>query len=194
MRKYWPIGLAVVLASLALLAGLHSSADEVEAWTMASRYTARIGFPFFIIAYVASSLVKIRPSKLTSNFLRERKYFGLAFATTHTFHLYALLTFLAVSPEEVPLVGLLPGFAVYALIYAMALTSNRWGYRTLGRKWKWLHTTGMHVVWLAFALAYASRIGDPDEATAGLALFSIAVIALLIRIAAWRVGHSRRHA
>jgi len=186
MLKYWPIALAVFAALAATKAGLQTSSDPTDAWQMASRFTAQVGFPFLIIAYSASSLVKLRPSEFTRDLLKRRKYWGLSFAATHSVHLIALLNFLNSLPEWPPILGLLPGFSVYVVIYAMALTSNQWGYRTLGKNWNRLHSFGIHLLWLIFVATYVSKITEPEHIPiAGIYAF-VAILALLLRIAAWR--------
>ncbi len=186
MPKYWPIALAAIVAMVATMAGLQASTDATEAWRMASRFTAQVGFPFLIVTYSASSLAKLWPGEFTRKLLRSRKYWGLSFATTHSVHLIALLNFLNSLPEWPPISGLLPGFLVYVVIYAMALTSNQWGYRTLGKNWKRLHSLGIHILWLIFAATYIGKVTEPEHFPIAGIYTAIAILALLLRIAAWR--------
>jgi hypothetical protein len=59
-RRPWLITLAAALAALAVIAlAFRTGADQVEQWRLAARWTARVGFPIFIIAYVASSLYRL---------------------------------------------------------------------------------------------------------------------------------------
>jgi DMSO/TMAO reductase YedYZ heme-binding membrane subunit len=192
MLKYWPIGLAAIVATAAILAGLSSSTDPLAAWQMASRMTAQVGFPFLIITYSASSLVKLRSSDLTRSLMKNRKYWGLSFAMTHTFHLVALLSVLRIQPDPVDILRLIPGALVYVILYAMVLTSNQWGYRTLGKNWKRLHSVGIHLFWLIFAASYISKVSDPEHIPIAGIYSAVAILALLLRIAAWRKSHRQR--
>lgn len=186
MPKFWPIVLAVAVAIFVMNAGLHTDGEDFERWQLASRWTARAGFPFFIIAFVASSLVVLRSGQISRTLMRNRKWWGLAFASAHTVHLYALLNFIKVSPIEMNLLGLLPGFALYGVIYAMAATSWPWAYKALGRNWKRLHKTGMYLIWGVFTAAYIGKTMDPDLRQAGSILLAVALAALALRIMAWR--------
>lgn len=193
MPRYWPIILAALAGAAVLYAGLQTGANELESWNLAARWTARVGFPFLILAYIASSLVRLWPMALTRALLRERKWIGLAFATTHTFHLYALANVLLTLPEFPGVAGLVPGGLAYLLLYGMALTSFPWAYKALGKNWKCLHMAGIHVLWFSFAFAYAAKaLFQPDQRVAGVVLGTIALGALAIRIAAWLKGRTAR--
>jgi methionine sulfoxide reductase heme-binding subunit len=84
--------------------------------------------------------------------------------------------------------SLLGGGLAYALMFAMAATSNDASMRALGIWWKRLHRAGLHWIWFIFAFSYLKRIFDPGMAMQGLILFPICVIALGIRIAAHQQG------
>ncbi|OYX91802.1 MAG: hypothetical protein B7Y74_13650, partial [Novosphingobium sp. 35-62-5] len=55
-----------------------------------------------------------------------------------------------------------------------------------GRNWKRLHSTGIHVIWLIYTLAYAKRIPVPDTRAIGITMTTLAITALIIRLAARR--------
>jgi DMSO/TMAO reductase YedYZ heme-binding membrane subunit len=194
MFKEWPIFLAGLAGLAALYLGLHTHIGGGEDhWTYAARYTARVGFPFFIIAYSASSLARLWPNPTTKALLRDRKYWGLAFATTHTFHLYALIQVLQANPRPLPV--LLGGGFIYLVIYAMAATSFPWAYKALGKWWKRLHTLGIHLIWAVFVVAYGGKaFMRADQRIAGAILLVVALAALGLRIAAWRKAQAKRAA
>jgi methionine sulfoxide reductase heme-binding subunit len=59
-RRPWLITLAAALAALATIAlAFRTGADPVEQWRLAARWTARVGFPIFIVVYIASSLRRL---------------------------------------------------------------------------------------------------------------------------------------
>lgn len=192
MPKEWPVILAGLAGLAALYLGLHTHiGGGEEHWTYAARYTARAGFPFLIVTYSASSLVKLWPNETTKNLLRNRKWWGLAFATAHTVHLYALIHVLQENPR--PLSGLIPGAFVYLVLYAMVLTSFPWAYKALGKWWKRLHTFGIHLLWVVFVLFSGGKaVRGTDQWPTGALILAIALAALGLRIVAWRKAKAKR--
>lgn len=186
MQRRWPLVLGLVAGFLALQAGLQSGADVTESWRFATRWTARTGFFLLIVTYSASSLYRLWPNDATRALLRDRRWWGLGFAGCHTIHLFAFFTFFRVSGNAAPLPVLIGGGLGYGLLYAMALTSNRAAMKALGRNWKWLHSFGIHYLWLIFAFDYISRSFKPETRTMDLAFSAIALGALGLRIAARR--------
>lgn len=185
MPKWWPVAFAAIVAILTVLAGLASSQDPVEGWQMAARWTARVGFPFFIITYSASSLLRLSPTLTHKALVKNRRYWGLSFALTHTVHLGALITYLQVSGETRPVPVLIGGGLGYVLLFAMALTSSDRAQKALGKNWKRLHTLGIHWLWAIFAFSYFGRAMQHESQWTGLIGTSIALLALSLRIAAW---------
>ena len=124
MQQRWPMwfglfaGLAAVAVGFALGDGLQ------DQWQQAARYTARVGFPLLILAYIARPLHQLSPSGFSKAALARRRSIGLGFAISHTIHLGALIIALRLAeqaPEPVTVIG--GGFA-YVLLYAMAFTST----------------------------------------------------------------------
>jgi DMSO/TMAO reductase YedYZ heme-binding membrane subunit len=192
MPKWWPVALAAFVGLAALAIGLHTHIGGDDHWVAASRYTARVGFPFLILTYSASSLARLWPAGWSKALLRGRKWWGLAFATTHTVHLFALINFLRAQPAPPDYVSLAPAILAYILLYAMVLTSWPWAYKALGKWWKRLHRLGIHYIWLIFAAAYVLKALDPEQRLAGVVFGAIAFAALGLRIAAWRGSKARR--
>jgi DMSO/TMAO reductase YedYZ heme-binding membrane subunit len=192
MARRWPLVLGIIAGFLALSLGLAMGGDAAQAWGRAARWTARIGLPIFLIAYLASSLRRLWPGDLTRALWRDRRWWGLGFAACHTVHLYALVRALEAS-GEVPTIGtLIPGGLAYAMIFAMALTSNDAAMRALGKNWKRLHKAGIHYVWLVFTLAYAGRLADPATVPEAIYGTGLCLAAGAIRFAAWRKGRQPR--
>lgn len=186
MARKWPMALGLALSLLALAAGLAAGTTQHECWHLAARWTARVGFPIFLLTYLASSLFRLSPAPWSRALVRDRRWWGLGFAASHTVHLVALVVAVSLDPEPRTLASLVPGSLAYMFILAMALTSNNAAMRALGRNWKRLHTTGIHVIWLIFTLAYAKRIPMPETRAIGLAMTTLALLALLLRVLAYR--------
>lgn len=182
LARRWPLLLGLFLSLGALELGLMAGDNPANSWAHAARWTARAGFPVFIIAYLASSLQKLAPSEMTKALARNRRWWGLGFAASHTVHLFALVMAVRLADDERTLLSLVPGGTAYLFIFAMALTSSDAAMRKLGRNWKRLHSVGIHYIWLIFTLAYFGRIFEVETRPQGVICFSIAILALAIRL------------
>ncbi len=174
------VGAAVGIVAIAL--GLAVGDSPAEQANLAARWTARAALPMFLVAYLASSMLRLWPTDLTRAVMRRRRQWGLGFALAHTIHLAALANNVLVfgpSREPETLIG---GGLAYAFIYVMALTSNNWSMKLLGKNWKWLHRIGIHYIWLIFAVSYAGRIANPDMWLTGVIFTPITLGALAIRL------------
>lgn len=187
-----PIVAAFVASSIAIGLAVWTGSDVIEQSRFAARWTARASFLVFLVAYTASTMVRLFPGPITQAVLRRRRQWGLGFALSHTIHLGALVNYLSLSGEQRPLAVLIGGGLGYALMFAMALTSNDASQRLLGRWWKRLHRVGIHYLWFIFLFSYAGRIADPDRMHIGLVFAPIALAALGLRIAAWLSARRRR--
>ena len=187
----WPTALGLALALAALTAGLGSGATELEGWHLAARWTARTGFLIFLAVYLASSLVRLCPARWTRSLMRNRRWWGLGFAASHTVHLVALLMVLHLDPAPRTVASLVPGTVAYLFILAVVATSSNAAIRALGHNWKRLHAAGSHVIWLIFTLSYAKRIPVPETRAIGIVMTTIALAALATRLVARR---ARPHA
>ena len=180
-----PLWLTLLIAVSAIIAALSFGHTPAEQALLAARWTARVALPVFLIAYLASSLLRIWPSELTKSLVRRRRQWGLGFALAHTIHLSALaINVLVFGPSREPetLVG---GGLAYVFILFMALTSNNWSMKKLGKNWKRLHIAGIHYIWLIFAISYASRLGDPEKFLTGAVFTPVMLGALGVRLYAY---------
>ena len=163
-RRATPLLLGLVFGLSAVALGLVVGATPAEQALLCARWTARAGLPLFLIAYLASSLLRLWPAQLTRALVRRRRQWGLGFALAHSIHLVALAINQVIFQDFRADITLLGGGLAYGLIYLMALTSNDWSVRRLGRNWKRLHSFGIHYTWLIFTLSYAGRFTDGDAA------------------------------
>lgn len=182
-RRPWLIALAAALGALAAVAlALRTGQDGVEQWRLAARWTARVGFPVFLLTYVASSLYRLWPHGGSRALLRRRRWWGLGFAASHTIHLAALVTFFRVSGEAPETATVIGGGFAYLLLFAMAATSNRAAMAWLGPNWKRLHTVGIHTLWAVYAFSYTGRLFDPGREAIGAVFAPLAFAALGLRL------------
>jgi DMSO/TMAO reductase YedYZ heme-binding membrane subunit len=185
MTQRWPMWLGLAAGIAAVAVGFLWGGSDQEQWQLAARYTARVGFPLLIVAYIARPIHQLAPGRFSKGALSRRRWIGLGFAISHSIHLVALITALRLAgrtPDPVAMIG--GGFA-YVLLYAMALTSTDGGKAALGKWWKWLHRFGIRYLWLIFAQSYIGRAFDPDTRVIGVLFGSIALVAAGVRMAAW---------
>ncbi len=181
-RLYAVITLAIAAMCALIVALADPAAPPVVRWT------ARTSLALFALVYVARPATQLWPHPLTRGLLARRTWLGLAFATSHAFHLAGIIglgwpdvgAFFAARPPN-PL-----GVASFVLLAAMSITSNDRVKRAMSRRtWKALHLTGIHVAWIVFAGTYARNL----RATPGYA----APLALLLALAALRAAAWLRH-
>jgi methionine sulfoxide reductase heme-binding subunit len=182
-RPFAAFALMAALAAVALAFSWGGPPDEM--WGRAARYTVRVSFPIFLIAFSASSLLRLWPSDATRWLVRNRRGFGLAFATAHGVHA-TIVIWIFVQLGELPnALTLIFGGAGFAAIAIMAATSNDWSVRTLGpRAWSRLHTVLIFYIAFVFLADYVKRLPIAPESSI-LGLIGI-ILAIGLRIAAAR--------
>lgn len=192
----WPAWLGLLAGLAALAAGLLAGSDLQEGWQLAARYTARASFPFFLVTFVASSILRLYRRPWTKALLRDRRWWGLGFAACFLVHLVALLTYNWLR-DRLPPVGLLdPGVWAYAVLLAMVLTSTDGARRRLGRWWTLLHRVGMWGFFFIFVMSpyldalLALKMPDFNPLTDAYLLAGVAAVAL--KIAAWWQSRMKR--
>lgn len=74
MLKTWPTWLGLFAGLAALAASLMVGSDPQEGWQLAARYTAWASYPFFIVTFVASSVLRLYRRPWTMALLRDRRW------------------------------------------------------------------------------------------------------------------------
>lgn len=174
----------LVVASLALAFVLHGTGTE--GLRFGSRYSVRISFPFFLLAFSASALSRLVPGATVAWLVDHRRHLGLTFAWTHFLHLCIFVGYFVSIREAPPPVLLWVGGGGYVCVALLAATSNDFAQRALGRSWARLHSALMHFVWLIFLLTYALALAKPERQLAGAAGVTICLLVLGLRIASRR--------
>lgn len=128
----------------------------VEGLRLVLRVTACTSALLFLMAFLASPLRRLRRDQMTGWLLRNRRYIGVSFATSHAYHLVALVSLFRLV-GEVPDAGLIfVGGLGYAFIAAMTATSFDRTAAWLGPgRWRRLHVTGLYYLWIVFAVTFA---------------------------------------
>nr|WP_298896146.1 hypothetical protein [uncultured Altererythrobacter sp.] len=194
MNKTWPVWIGGALGLAAIAFAFATQAGLVDQWHEAAHYTARVGFPLLILAYVARPLVELTRSKWAKYILARRKYFGLGFAVAHTIHLAALITAIEVSGEGKDVLTYVFGGAAYTILYVMAFTSNAAAMKAMGVWWKRVHRSGIHYLWFIFFQSYAGRMADPEQAAVAIPFTIIALAAAAVRFTAWWKARQHKRA
>lgn len=186
-RLKWPILASAVLLTVATLVSHPPYRDPADYIGYALRTTAWLSFAYFIAAYSARPLRSVFETgtlhRLGDRLLRNRRYLGLAAAFVHTIHFGYVVVFVLSNPGGTGLEVLIFAGIAFASLWLMALTSNRWGLRTLGPRWRWLHRFGMHYVWLLYTFTLFGGFG---LSLISSLLFVTALLAAGLRLLAWR--------
>lgn len=156
--RTFPLWIAVVVSLLAIAIAVTFNATLLDLGGSLTRWTARFGMPLFLVSFAASSLRHFIKQPWTAHIMHQRRYWGLGFVIVHTVHMIGF-TLVVVNDEfDQTFADLAGGGGIYLLMYLMAMTSNNWSMRKMGRYWRWLHLAGSHALWIGFTVAYTSRI------------------------------------
>ncbi len=183
-RRSAPLLVGLFAGLLAVTAGLIAGADAAERVGLAARWTARSALPLFLVAFLASTLVRRWPGGVTRALRKRRWQWGLGFALAHTIHLAALAVNVIVYAPGRTWQSLIGGGLAYVMIYVMAFTSTDGWQRRLGRWWRRLHTVGIYYIWFIFTASYAGRaFGDePEKRVVGVVFGTILIASLIGRL------------
>lgn len=178
------IGSALILMAVASLALTH---DPVEGVRLVIRLTARTSLALFLLAFVASALVRLFPSPLTQWLRVNRRFLGASFAISHFLHLLAIISLArldyAVFLQLTNIVAYVGGGLAYMFIVLMTATSfDRMAAVVGPHVWRGIHLTGMWYIWLSFALNFGKRVPTSSNYMFPVLLIGLAA---LIRLLAW---------
>lgn len=196
MQTKWPVWLGVALGLTAIAGGLLVGENQVDRWELAARWTARASFPMFILTFIASAMVRLWPTRSTKALLRDRRYWGIGFASTFGLHVLALLVN-NWNQDNFPPVGPFdPGAIITYVLIAMVITSTDAARRQMGKWWKVLHRTGMWGFWTIFSvqpyLEAIFTLTPPKQNPLTDPYTMTCFVAVLLKLAAW-TRSARRH-
>jgi sulfoxide reductase heme-binding subunit YedZ len=148
-------------------------------------YSVRCALPFFIVAFTASSLAILWPSRTTRWLLSNRRYFGLAFALGMGWHLtFVVYTTVRFGNHLNRMATMLDLFGL-AFLLALTVTSFRAiAHRLSPASWRRLHKSGVYAIWLLATYIYVAGVRDDADLFHIIAL-SVFVASWLLRVAAW---------
>jgi sulfoxide reductase heme-binding subunit YedZ len=187
----------IILGTALLLALCVASAVALLGWSeeaarLIVRMSARVSVVLFSLAFSASALQTLFPSRASAALLRNRRYVGLSLALSHSVHLACLVVLGFAFPDpfldylDPPTV--IGGGIAYLFIYAMALTSTDAAVHRLGRaRWRRLHLVGSWYIWIIFTQSYLPlAMEDPGS----LAPLALVLLAASLRFSRWRRSRS----
>lgn len=183
-----PLSAVVALEMVRLGAGLNSG-PGVSAMISLS---VRCAVPCLLLAFAASSIQVLRPGAVGLWLLRNRKYFGLAFAAMMAWQ--ALFIIMLVTKyrdyyiSEVYLLrDVIEGLIGYGFLIAMTLTSFMPLRKRLRPKtWKWLHKIGIYSLWIyVFSVYWWNLSLYPDPRFIDYVFYIAAFGTWFLRAAAW---------
>lgn len=163
-----------------------------ESVRLALRVSGRIAFITLLVVFVARPMRQLLKAPWTAQLLRNRRLFGVAFAGVHSAHLGLIVIHVNQMPDaELSVANNLAGMVVYAVIYAMLITSFDGPARAVGRKfWKVLHKLGLFYLFVAFTQSQLPRSIDQLEWVNGT-LLALAAVALVIRLTAFLANRAK---
>lgn len=187
-RIFIPVSLVLIIYTAWSIMHSGSYVNALPYLMIPSVYAA---FPFFFLAFTASSLAQLTSGPMPKFLMRNRRYIGLCFALIHGAHGAFVLSNLALTDASRPAPALAAGALAYAFLIAMTLTSNNASVRRLGAKrWKRLHKVGSYYIWAIFASNAPAIIKlEPVSWIPALCL-----VALGLRIAAYQKRRARKKA
>lgn len=151
--------------------------------------TVRVSALFFLVAFTAGPLLRLTKAPWLRPVVANRRYIGLGFALTHSFHLAFIVLWVNEFPELLDTTVLVGGGIAYVLMYLQALTSNDYSLRKLGRYWRWLHTFSMYYLWFIMTVTFVGH----DYVIARI-YTAVLVIAMIVRLVALWTNRRRKSA
>jgi hypothetical protein len=176
----WIIALSIFLyASFFIFLGFTETANRC-----AIAWSSKISFICFCMAFSASAVHQKLKNSLSFWHLMNRRYFGIAFAISHLFHLAFLLILQQVFHPVFNLaagISLFSGGMAYLFTVLMLFTSFDAFSKYLSKKqWKWLHTIGGYWILLIFLSTYLKKVKNVGVEFIPFVL--ILILTLLLRI------------
>lgn len=189
------VGIAGIVLTLMVIGLLALKGVEAEGARLVIRATARTSAVLFCAAFAASSLVTLRRGPTSTWLLRNRRFLGMSFGVSHTYHYMAVASLAVLDPErffeEQNGAGLEKLVPILLLALMMATSFDRTA-TMLGRQaWKALHLVGTYFFWFAFFVSFAGRARDSAFYSGWTALLALTMV---IRLAAMAVRFKQKRA
>jgi methionine sulfoxide reductase heme-binding subunit len=169
------------LAIGAVLLALLVFGTTLEGAQAAARWTARVSFLLFALAFVGPSWSRLFPSAPARVVAGQEWPFTLAFAGSHLVHLAALLVYVSLRGEGLDPVRLAGGMLGYALLLLVL-------FRPAARSWAFFY------LWFVFLMTYLPRVRGTLPGAGGAPWTFPLFLSLVVLVLAVRLGASVRGA
>lgn len=180
----WPRGRALLWALLVLplVVQLYRYVNESIYYGEILHWTGLHATNLLLLTLVITPLVHLFPGRRALSWLRRhRRDLGLITFAYAGAHAAVYLVRIADVPrilEEAAEAGMWTGWVAFAVMLALALTSNDRSVKSLGRSWGRLHKT----VYIAAILTMIHWILTAFDPTTGYIYLAVAVALLLVRL------------
>jgi hypothetical protein len=186
--KSWRLfGLLAVAESAAICLGLrYADFHSVSGTEFIIVYSVLCALPCLLVAFAASSLVVLWPSRTTRWILANRRYIGLAFAFGMAWHFAFVAYFMASFGNPLRWFDLTLDIVGACLLLAMTLTSFRRFSRYLSLTgWRRLHKIGIYTLWLLPTYFFLDDYVEKRQPYY-FVLFGVLLAVASLRVLAWR--------
>lgn len=191
----WPLFWGVVgpVSAWITVAWMGTDTNTGEGVSSLVGLSVRLAIPWLYLAFAASALQILRPGGFSLWLLRNRKFFGLAFAAAMAWQAFFILWLVTVHrdyyvAEVYVLRDVIEGVIGYAFLLAMTVTSFMPVRKRMRPKhWKWLHKIGIYALWVyAFAVYWWAHAYYPQPTLLDHLYYWAGFLAWGLRVAAWR--------
>ena len=170
-----PAGAVAFSATITLLigvGGLGLNGFAELGWLAATRATALVAFPFWLLVFTTSSWARLMPGPTTKLLRSRRRALGLAFATAQGIHGLAILTLTRFDDQVMTgSISDLGGGFGFVMIAAMSATSTDAAVKRLGAKrWRALHQLGQLTLAVVYLVTYSGLVARKSAFWPGLAI------------------------
>ena len=187
-QKNWTVLLSTMLAiGAVVLTIFEKNGVDEEIVTLTLRLTAWTSLLIYLLIFAARPLNQLVDSQKTRSMKKNRRYFSIAFAGSHTVHLVLIVNF--VFGPGIPLQTLVIGGIAYLFLYLMLITSFDTPAAAIGPvAWRRLNKAGLYWIGGTFFFTLVNNfISNPHSpmhqvlVVLILAAISVRVIAFLKR-------------
>lgn len=191
-KLFWLIVLPLSALIVLAMVRMGSALDSGPGTSAMISLSVRTAVPWLLVAFAASSVQVLRPGALGLWMMRNRKFFGLAFAAMMAWQ--ALFIILLVTrhreyyiSEVYLLRDVLEGLIGYSFLIAMTITSFMpFRKRLRPKTWKWLHKIGIYSLWIyIFSVYWWNLSYYEDPRFIDFVYYIAAFSAWGLRAAAW---------
>ncbi len=148
---------------------------------LALRLTAYSSLLIYLLLFIARPMRQLVDTHLTRTLKKNRRYFGIALAGSHTVHLVLIINY--VLGPHIPWHNLFIGGVAYSFLYLMLITSFDAPAAAIGPDaWRRLHKAGLYWIGGTFTFTLSNNlVANPDS------LIHQIVIALILAAISIRV-------